>query len=145
MQGLSPTALSSESSLYSQLKCCPAMEPGDAVFYREDVIHRTQAKASTPHSPPFAHASSLQASPSHDPYIRNPQDEIVDRTAILFTIVAADPPETAEPTGDAEWRCADWAAAGECTAEDRFMQCVCPVTCAAFRARLYQRQEKDEP
>ena len=28
--------------LYRRLECCPALEVGDAVFYREEVLHRTQ-------------------------------------------------------------------------------------------------------
>merc|ERR1711879_1118008 len=28
--------------MLDQLKCCPSLQPGDAVFYREDVAHRTQ-------------------------------------------------------------------------------------------------------
>ena len=30
------------AKIWEKLKCCPQLQPGDAVFYREDVAHRTQ-------------------------------------------------------------------------------------------------------
>ena len=30
------------NQMLDQLQCCPSLDPGDAVFYREDVAHRTQ-------------------------------------------------------------------------------------------------------
>ena len=44
----SPTARSnwatgeSHDRMLDRLECCPSVHPGDAVFYREDVAHRTQ-------------------------------------------------------------------------------------------------------
>ena len=32
-------------SVWEAAACCPSLEPGDAVFYREDVAHRTQDQA----------------------------------------------------------------------------------------------------
>jgi len=31
--------------LFERFKCCPSLDPGDAIFYREDVMHRTQGAA----------------------------------------------------------------------------------------------------
>ena len=37
-----PVANRQVHELYGRLACCPALDVGDGVFYREEVLHRTQ-------------------------------------------------------------------------------------------------------
>ena len=37
-----PVANRQVHELYERLACCPALDVGDGIFYREEVLHRTQ-------------------------------------------------------------------------------------------------------
>jgi hypothetical protein len=92
--------------IWDQLQCCPDLQPGDAVFYREDVAHRTQDQMIDRLS------MVITIHPDSPPH----------------------PPSLLGETEDS--KCVAWASSGQCEAEPAFMQCVCEAACRKAGRKL---------
>ena len=87
------------TDLWEKLSCCPDLQPGDAVFYREDVAHRTQ-----------------------DQLI-----DRLSMVITIHPNQPENPPSQLDTTTDA--KCPSWAAHGYCESARTFMDCVCGGMC----------------
>jgi len=101
--------------LYERVACClDGLRPGDAVFYREDVVHRT------------GYALDARGRPA--------LGSVADRLGLIVTIDVAERPATADIVPPPEdWKCRAWAQAGQCETTSVYMSCFCTMACEKWR------------